>query len=77
MEAKMGMNEYANLYEKKAAQLKQTIQRKYWDPVKKMYADTEEQIMYSQHANSLAILTGMVKTADMRALGKRMQEDLL
>lgn len=75
MEAKMGIAEYATIYEKKAAQLKQTIQRKYWDPVKKLYADTPDKTMFSQHANSLAILTGMVNNAELPALGKRMLTD--
>ncbi len=68
MEAKIGLHDYANIYTQKAAQLKATIQRKYWDPVKKLYADTKEKNGYSQHANSLAILTGMVSPADMPAV---------
>jgi hypothetical protein len=68
MEAQIGMPDYATMYNQKAAQLKATIQRKYWDPVKKLYADTKEKTGYSQHANSLAILTGMVSAADMPAV---------
>ncbi|AMR32962.1 alpha-rhamnosidase [Mucilaginibacter sp. PAMC 26640] len=68
MEAKIGLKEYAALYNQKAAQLKVTIQRKYWDPAKKLYADTREKTGYSQHANSLAILTGMVSKADLPAV---------
>lgn len=65
MEARIGLADYARLYNQKAAQLKATIQRKYWDPVKKLYADTKEKNGYSQHANSLAILTGIVPQADV------------
>jgi alpha-L-rhamnosidase len=54
----------------KAAQLKATIQRKYWVPGKKLYADTKEKTGYSQHVNSLAILTGMVSNANMPAVAK-------
>jgi hypothetical protein len=68
MEAQIGIRDYARIYNQKAAQLKATIQRKYWDPVKKLYADTKEKNGYSQHANSLAILTGMVSAADMPAV---------
>lgn len=75
MEAKIGLQDYANIYNKKAAQLKATIQRKYWDPVKKLYADTKEKKGYSQHANSLAILTGMVSKADMPAVAKGLLTD--
>ena len=63
MERKIGLHDFAVMYTQKAAQLKATIQRKYWDPVKKLYADTEEKKGYSQHVNSLAILTGIVKQA--------------
>jgi hypothetical protein len=65
MEAKIGLQDYANIYNQKATQLKATIQRKYWDPVKKLYADTKEKTGFSQHVNSLAILTGMVSDANM------------
>jgi hypothetical protein len=68
MEAKIGLADYALIYNQKAAQLKATIQRKYWDPVKKLYADTKEKNGYSQHVNSLAILTGIVPEADKPAI---------
>jgi alpha-L-rhamnosidase len=68
MEAKIGLQDYARIYNQKAEQLKATIQRKYWDPVKKLYADTKEKTGYSQHVNSLAILTGIVRDADMPAV---------
>jgi alpha-L-rhamnosidase len=75
MEAKIGMQDYAKLYNQKAAQLKVTIQRKYWDPVKKLYADTKEKTGYSQHVNSLAILTGMVSEANMPAVANGLLND--
>jgi alpha-L-rhamnosidase len=75
MEAKIGLKDYATLYNQKAAQLKATIQRKYWDPVKKLYADTKEKTGFSQHVNSLAILTGVVKDADMPAVAKGLLND--
>ncbi|MDB5002517.1 MAG: Bacterial alpha-L-rhamnosidase [Mucilaginibacter sp.] len=68
MEAKIGMHDYAVIYGQRAAQLKATIQSKYWDPVKKLYADTKEKNGFSQHVNALAILTGTVKGADMQAV---------
>ncbi|MDB5139011.1 MAG: Bacterial alpha-L-rhamnosidase [Mucilaginibacter sp.] len=75
MEAKTGLQDYANIYNQKALQLKATIRRKYWDPVKKLYADTKEKTGYSQHVNSLAILTGMVSNADMPAVAKGLLND--
>jgi alpha-L-rhamnosidase len=68
MEAKIGLQDYANIYNQKATQLKATIQRKYWDPVKKLYADTKEKTGFSQHVNSLAILTGIVSDANMPSI---------
>jgi hypothetical protein len=75
METKMGLPDFARLYKAKAAQLKQTIQNKYWDPVKKLYADTEDKDVFSQHANSMAILAGMVNSQSARALSKSILAD--
>jgi alpha-L-rhamnosidase len=75
MEGKMGMAAYAVLYAKKAAQLKQTIENKYWDAAKTLYADTEDKNLFSQHANSLAILTGLVKPQYMATMAKNMLND--
>lgn len=75
MEHRLGIPYYADLYNKKAAQLKQTIQRKYWSPTSGLYADTEEKNTFSQHANALAILTGVVSKTDMPVLGKRLLTD--
>jgi alpha-L-rhamnosidase len=65
METKIGMQSYAHIYMQKATRLKATIQRKYWDAAKNLYADTKEKNGYSQHVNALAILAGMVSHADM------------
>ncbi|WPU96401.1 alpha-L-rhamnosidase C-terminal domain-containing protein [Mucilaginibacter sabulilitoris] len=75
MEAKIGLQDYAKIYNQKAAQLKATIQRKYWNPVKKLYADTKEKNGFSQHVNSLAILTGVVSDAEMPTVAKQMLSD--
>lgn len=75
MEAHMGMQAYADLYHKKAVQLQQTIRKKYWDTSKKLYADTEEKTLFSQHANALAILTGMVNKEDMTAVCNKLLTD--
>lgn len=75
MEAKIGLMDFARIYNERAAQLKRTIQSKYWDPIKKMYADTEAKDVFSQHANSLAILTGMVNAEDAIALSKKLLKD--
>lgn len=75
METKLGLNDYAIMDGRKAAQLKATIRRKYWDPVKKLYADTKDKNGYSQHANALAILTGVVPPTDMPVVATSMLND--
>ncbi|RYU87291.1 alpha-rhamnosidase [Mucilaginibacter terrigena] len=75
MEGKIGLQDYARIYSAKASQLKATIQRKYWDPVNRLYADTKGRSGYSQHVNALAILTGTVSDANMPAVAKRMLSD--
>jgi hypothetical protein len=75
METRMGMPTFAALYRSKAAQLKRTIQLKYWDPVRKLYADTEDKDLFSQHANTIAILAGMVNDAGAATLSKNILAD--
>jgi alpha-L-rhamnosidase len=75
MEAKMGDEFFAHKYKAKAAQLKATIQSKYWDAAKQLYADTEDKQLFSQHTNTLAVLAGMVSGIDMKALCKKLETD--
>ena len=75
METGMGMPFLATLYKEKAIQLKQTIQNKYWDPLKKLYADTEDKDLFSQHANALAILAGLINGNAATVLGKQILAD--
>lgn len=75
MESEIGLEDYAKIYTQKAAQLKATIQGKYWDPVKKLYADTKEKSGFSQHVNSLAILAGLVSDANMPAVANGLLND--
>jgi hypothetical protein len=75
MEAKSGMKEYAALYKKYAAQLKSTIRKKYWDASKELFADRIEKDQYSQHANALAILTGVVDGKEATAVAKKILSD--
>ena len=75
LENNLGMKEYAKQYQTAAAQLKQTIQKKYWDNTKNLFADTDDKDVFSQHTNSLAILTGLMKDADATALAKKIISD--
>lgn len=75
LEANMGMPAYAMLYKEKAARLKQTIQHKYWNAAKNLYADTDEKDVYSQHANALAILAGVADPKDIPGICKQLLTD--
>lgn len=72
LETKSGMHAMANEYQKSIAQLKKTIVAKYWDKEKKLFADREEKDVFSQHTNSLAILTGTVAKVEIPALAKQL-----
>ncbi|MDP4209150.1 MAG: alpha-L-rhamnosidase C-terminal domain-containing protein [Bacteroidota bacterium] len=75
METQSGLSVYADLYRKKADQLKQTIRKKYWDEAKGLYADTRERTTFSQHCNALALLTGVVSDENKLAFSKRLIND--
>lgn len=59
LETKLGVPAYAAHYQTLIDQLKKTILVKYWDSSKKLLADRAEKDVFSQHTNSLAILTGL------------------
>jgi hypothetical protein len=75
LESKLGMKEYAVLYKKAADLLKQTIRNKYWDSSKKLFADIPEKKIFSQHTNSLAILTGIVAQNQLLPLANKLHSD--
>lgn len=75
LESNLGMAAYASLYSSKAAQLKKTIQTKYWSPEKQLYADTKEKNTFSQHVNSMAILAGLVPKETLKDFSERLLTD--
>lgn len=75
MERELGMKDYADQYANKATQLEATIQKKYWNAARGIYADKPELTEFSQHANTLAILTGMVQGDKARAIADKMLTD--
>jgi alpha-L-rhamnosidase len=75
MEERIGLPLNSDMDIRKAAQLKQTIQQKYWDAGRKLYSDTKEKTTFSQHANALALLTGVVNDTDKLAFSKRLIAD--
>ncbi len=75
MEEKVGMKEFASLYRQNAEQLKKTIQNKYWDSTRMLFADRSEKDLYSQHTNALAILTGVVSGKEATMIAEQLLSD--
>ncbi|WP_229254061.1 alpha-L-rhamnosidase C-terminal domain-containing protein [Dyadobacter sp. NIV53] len=75
LESSLGLKDLAAHYTSRAAQLKKTIQAKYWDAGKGLFANTPEKDNYSQHANSLAILSGVVGKEQAKPLAIKMLAD--
>jgi hypothetical protein len=75
LEDSLGMKAFAKQYSKKAALLTQTIKAKYWDQTKQMFADTKEKNYYSQHTNTLAILTNIITGEQAKQLAQKMISD--
>lgn len=75
MESSLGLKDLAAIYHQRALQLRATIQQKYWDPVRRLYADTKEKDAFSQHVNALAILAGIVDEQDMPAVANGLLQD--
>jgi alpha-L-rhamnosidase len=61
LEEHLGMKEYAQQFRIAERQLRETIRNKYWSEQRQLFADTQDKMYYSQHTNSLAILTGVVE----------------
>ncbi len=75
LEDSLGMKAFADEYKKRASILTQTIKRKYWDNAKQLFADTEEKEFFSQHTNTLAILTNVVKREQAKQLAQKIISD--
>ncbi|MGN6619229.1 MAG: alpha-L-rhamnosidase-related protein [Ilyomonas sp.] len=75
MEDSLGMKAYAQLYKEQANKLMQTITSKYWDDKKHLFSDTKEKKLFSQHANTLAILTNTVSGTSARQIAEKILKD--
>ncbi len=72
LETSLGMPAYAYDYQTKIEQLKKTIWKKYWDSDKKLFADRAEKDVFSQHTNTLAILTGILNQAQSTEMAQQL-----
>lgn len=75
LEDSLGMKVFADEYKKRMATLTETIKRKYWDNKTQLFADTKEKNYFSQHTNTLAILTGIIKGKSAKQLAQKMITD--
>lgn len=75
LEKHRGMEAFSILYQKQAHDFAETIKKKYWDSSKQLFADTPEKNQFSQHANALAILAGLLNEKETKDLGKKILSD--
>jgi len=75
LESELGIPGMASIYQQKSLQLQQTILRNYWNDNKKLFADTKDKNLYSQHTNTLAILTNTIKGNSATEIAKKLLAD--
>jgi hypothetical protein len=71
----MGSKALAEQYSASAAELSATIGNLYWDSSRRMLADTPARKDFSQHAQALAVLAGVIKGKDATDLITRAAAD--
>ncbi|MDD4921963.1 MAG: alpha-L-rhamnosidase C-terminal domain-containing protein, partial [Bacteroidales bacterium] len=75
MEEAFGIPAMAGHYKHIALAIRQTLYSKYWDASRGLFADTKDHRSYSQHVNTLAILTGVVKGEEAATLMRKVLSD--
>ena len=75
LEGNLGMKAFSDEYKRKAATLTETIKRKYWDNTRQIFADTKEKNYFSQHTNTLAILTNIITGEKAKQLALKIVGD--
>lgn len=75
IENKIGSNEFKNLYAQKALLLKKSIRVNYYDASKSLFADRSEKDLFSQHTNTLAILTETATTSESFKIAQHILKD--
>ena len=75
MEQRLGNDYMTKKYAEKEAQLADAIKRAYWEEGKGLFANTIEKKNFSQHANSLAILCGLVDADKALGVAEKMIND--
>ncbi len=75
LEEALGSRAIAAEHRESAARLRASIKELYWDPGRRLFADTPDRKQYSQHANVLAVLAGLVTGGEARDLVTRVISD--
>lgn len=75
MEEALGMPAIAEDYRAIANTIRSGFDSKYWDSQRRLYADTRSHGSFSQHANLLAVLAGMVEGDEAKELCNKILTD--
>jgi alpha-L-rhamnosidase len=75
LEAAHGIPPLAAWYRRRAAAVAAAAQHLYWDPRRRLYADTPRKTAWSQHTNALAVLSGVAPPAGAAGLIARVLRD--
>jgi hypothetical protein len=75
LEQSLGEAPFEMKYASGAKALAGAIRRSYWDEPRGLFADTLDRKYYSQHANSLAVLAGVVSTDSARSVMEKVLAD--
>src|SRR5690606_5749146 len=75
LEDNLGLKEQGSAYRKNYQLLQETIRAKYWDTSRKLFADTGDKKTFSQHANTLAVLSEVVIGDEAKELMNKVMTD--
>ncbi len=75
LEGALGLEDLALEYSERADYLRLTIVEKYWDESKRLFADTPDKDVFSQHTNALAILAGVTSVDNEKSVATKMLTD--
>lgn len=74
LEKHLGIPALGETYLQEAEKLKATIRKKYWNSTVGLFADRSEKDLFSQHANALAILSGLVTGEEAKTIGQKIHK---
>jgi len=75
LEQQIGLPSLAAEYRQSQTQLRQTIRQIYYDPSRKLLADTPAHTVFSQHTNALAVLAGVFTATEAPDVMQRVMTD--